>query len=69
MIEQAVGRKNELRDERGPYYDVTLKRNYKKQDGSWASSNRFRDNELLVVQKVADQAHTFVMGLRANGCK
>lgn len=43
----------------GPRYGVTLARIYKTDDG-WESSSTFGRDELLVVAKVADMAHTWI---------
>lgn len=43
----------------GTWYNVTLSRNYK--DGNeWKSSSTFGRDDLLVVAKVADLAHTWI---------
>ena len=45
--------------ESGPRYNVTFARLYK--DGNeWKFSDSFGRDDLLVLAKVADQAHTFI---------
>ncbi len=46
--------------ERGPLYSVSLCRLYKTDAGEWADSASFHRDDLLVVAKVADLAHTWV---------
>jgi hypothetical protein len=41
------------------WYSVTLSRGYKDGD-QWKNSDSFNRDDLLVVAKVADQAHTWV---------
>jgi hypothetical protein len=43
----------------GTRYNVTLSRLYK-EDDQWASTSSFGRDDLLLVAKVADQAHTWV---------
>jgi len=48
--------------ERGPRYSVTFERLYR--DGNeWKSSGSFGRDELLLLAKVADQAHTRIFEL------
>ena len=56
--------KNET--EQGPCYHVTFSRAYKNGDGQWKSTSRFHRDDLLVVAKLADQAHTFICGYRSE---
>lgn len=45
----------------GPPFSVTFSRLYKDEGaGKWASSDSFSRDELLLLAKVADLAHTFV---------
>ena len=41
-------------------HNVTFSRIYKDADGKWKSTSSFGRDDLLVVAKVADQAHTKV---------
>lgn len=43
----------------GPRYNVTLARVYKTDDG-WESTDSFGRDDLLLVAKVADCAHTWI---------
>jgi hypothetical protein len=51
--------------EKGAFYSVSFERSYKK-DGKYQSSDSYSGNDLLVLAKVADQAHTEIERLRAN---
>jgi hypothetical protein len=48
------------------FYSVTFERSYKDDDGKWQSSSSFSVSELLLLSKVADQAHSKIYELRAN---
>ena len=52
--------------EKGVFYSVTFERSYKDDDGTWQSSSSFSLSELLLLSKVADQAHSKVYELRAK---
>jgi hypothetical protein len=52
--------------ERGAFYSVTFQRSYKGKDGKYTSSDSFNGSDLLLLAKVADQAHTEIERLRAN---
>src|SRR5262245_13033339 len=47
--------------ETGSYYSVHLTRLYKDGDDQWRSSENFGRDDLLVVAKVADLAHTWIV--------
>lgn len=47
----------------GPRFNVTLQRIYRTEDGQWHSTANFGRDDLLVLMKVADAAHTRVMQL------
>lgn len=55
----------------GPIYNVTLERSFRDGEGQWQTSQSFGRNDLLVVAKVADAAHSFICerqaSARANG--
>ena len=53
--------------EKGTFFDVSLSRSYKKADDSWGHTGFFKRDDLLVVGKLCDQAHTWVHSQRANG--
>ena len=44
--------------EEQPRHNVTFSRLYKDEVGEWKSTQSFGRNDLLVLAKVADQAHT-----------
>jgi len=45
----------------GVRYNVTFTRLYKdKEDGQWKSTDSFGRDDLLVLAKVADQAHSWI---------
>ena len=56
--------KNET--DKGPRYNVTFSRIYKNGDGNWRSTSSFGRDDLLLVAKVADKAHTFICGFRSE---
>ena len=47
-------------------YNVTFSRIYKDAEGNWKSTSSFGRDDLLVVAKVADMAHTKIFEV-ANG--
>lgn len=48
-----------------PYYSATFERSYKDEAGNWKSSSSFSGNDLLLLAKAADLAHTEIEKLRA----
>ena len=46
--------------DKGSWYSVTFARAYRDQDGSWQSSGSFGRDDLLVLAKMADQAHSWI---------
>ena len=56
--------KNET--DNGPRYNTTFSRIYKNGDGKWKSTSSFGRDDLLLVAKVADQAHTFICGFNTE---
>lgn len=44
----------------GAFYNVTIDRRYLDQDEKWQSSGSFGRDDLLVVAKIADAAHSFI---------
>ena len=46
--------------DKGPWYSVAFARTYRDQAGNWQSSGSFGRDDLLVVAKLADQAHSWV---------
>ena len=55
----AVIWKNRRRDN-GFFYNVELVRNFKRPGGDWEEAKSFPVNDLLMVQKVADEAFDWV---------
>jgi len=49
------------KSENGTWYNVTLSRSYKDANDEWKSSDSFSGDDLLLVAKVADQAHTWII--------
>ena len=47
------------------FYSTTFDRRYKDKDGAWKSSDSFSGDQLLLLAKAADLAHTEEMKLRA----
>ena len=48
------------------FYNVTFERSYKDDAGKWQSTAAFSLNDLLLLAKVADRAHSEIYKLRAN---
>ena len=48
----------------GSRFAVTFSRSYRDSGGKWQSSSSFRRDDLLVLAKVADQAHSRIFELR-----
>src|SRR5439155_25304793 len=46
--------------DKGPLYSVAFARTYRDQAGNWQSSGSFGRDDLLVLAKVADQAHSWI---------
>jgi hypothetical protein len=46
--------------DKGSWYSVTFARAYRDQDGNWQSSGSFGRDDLLVLAKIADQAHSWI---------
>ena len=53
----------------GAMHNVTLTRLYKDDDDNWADSTSFGRDDLPLLAKVADQAHTWIFeqGMSVNG--
>jgi hypothetical protein len=47
------------------WFSVTIERHYQDSSGNWQQTNSYSNEELLVVAKLADLAHTEVSKLRA----
>ena len=50
----------------GVFYSVSFERSYKDEAGKWQSSATFGVSDLLLLAKVADQAHSEIYKLRKN---
>ena len=50
----------------GTRHNVTFERSYR-EDARWKSSNSFGRDDLLVLAKLADQAHSWIVRQSANG--
>ena len=50
----------------GAFYSATFERSYKDAQGNWKSSDSFNGDDLLLLAKVADLAHTEIVKLKAN---
>jgi hypothetical protein len=46
--------------DKGPWYSVAFARAYRDQNGNWLSSGSFGRDDLLVLAKLADQAHSWI---------
>jgi hypothetical protein len=44
----------------GTFYNVTFARSYMSEDKKWHDADSFGRDDLLLLSKLADQAHTFV---------
>jgi len=53
-------------NKKGTFYSVTFERSYKDDAGKWQTSSTFNASDLLLLAKVADQAHSEIFKLRAN---
>ena len=51
--------------ESGTFYSVNFERRYRDSHNEWRSSDSFNAEDLLTLAKLADQAHTKVLELRA----
>jgi len=47
------------------WYSTTIERRYKDESGTWRSSDTFFAGDLLLVAKIADQAHSEIEKLKA----
>jgi hypothetical protein len=48
------------------FYSATFERSYKDADGKYKSTDSFTASDLLLLAKLADQAHTEIVKLREN---
>ena len=54
------------RNPKGTFYSVTFERSYRDEGGKWQTSSNFNVNDLLLLAKVADQAHSEILKLRSK---
>jgi hypothetical protein len=47
-----------------PMYGVTFSRSYKDGDGNWKDSASFGFDDLLLLAKAANDAHSYIHGMR-----
>ncbi len=47
--------------ENGPWYNVTFSRSYKDAKDEWKSADSFSVDDLLLLAKVANEAHTWIV--------
>lgn len=52
--------------EQGPRFNVTFQRIYRTNEGEWRSTDSFGRDDLLILGKVADAAHTRVLQLQGE---
>jgi uncharacterized protein (DUF736 family) len=57
-IEVAIWRND---GDKGPWYSVTASRSYK-QGEEWKQTDSYGQDDLLVLAKLLDMAHTWIMG-------
>ena len=48
------------------YHTVSFARLYRTEQGEWKSTSVFRRDDLLLLRKLADQAHTCIVELQAD---
>jgi len=48
------------------FYSVSFERRYRDKDGKWQSTHSFNADDLLLLAKLADKAHTEIMIVRAG---
>ncbi len=47
-------------------YNVTLSKRYRDAEGQWKTTHSFGRNDLIVIAKVADQAHSRIVELEQS---
>lgn len=50
----------------GPFYNVTIDRRFRDASEQWQSSSSFGRDDLLIVAKLADAAHTYICDRQAS---
>ena len=61
-VSAAIWRNTNAKGE--PFFTATFDRAYKDEHGNWKSATSFSADEVLLLAKVADIAHTEMVGLR-----
>jgi hypothetical protein len=61
-IEVAIWRN---KGEKGPFYSVTMSRSYKKGD-DWKQADSYSADDLLLLSKLIDQAHSWIISQPAK---
>lgn len=56
----------ERKADSGTFYSVTFRRSYQ-EDGKWRDSDSFGRDDLLLVAKLADQAHSWICQKLTSG--
>jgi hypothetical protein len=51
----------------GTFHSVSFERRYRDAQGNWQSTHSYGADDLLALAKLADQAHTQIAALLANG--
>ena len=52
--------------EKGTFYSVSFERRYQDSDGNWQSTHSYNRDDLLVLAKLADQAHSKIFELQSR---
>jgi hypothetical protein len=52
--------------EKGVFYNVTFERRYRDEQGNWHSTHSFGTDDLLLLAKAADLAHTEIIKARSS---
>jgi hypothetical protein len=61
-LEVAIWRND---SEKGPFYSVTMNRSYKKGE-EWKQADSFGSDDLLLLAKLLDQAHSWIISQPAK---
>ena len=51
---------------KGPVYNVTIVRGFRRDGEEWKDSHSFGYDDLPIIAKLLDDAHSFITGLRAK---
>ena len=57
----------ENKTEKGTFYNVTFERRYRDTEGNWKSTHSYGLDDLLVLAKIADLAHTKIVEATTGG--